>query len=309
MHEGASRFQQTSISIRVNEVALNNFQKGIYTNLKVLYGKIFLQNYISQFSPQFLFTSGDPNGRHSPRGMGLLYLWEIPFLLTGLYVVFKYFSFPVKITMLTWLLVAPLPAALSVPAPHALRSLNILPIPQILTAIGVFYIFFTFTKSIRKLYVVTLILLIVLFFVRYVNLYNFSNTKNNVVDWADGYKQLTKYIFAKEEAYNKVIISGHYWEPYVFFLFYKKYDPKLYQEHGTSYGFGKYVFGGTSWDKDKNSQELGNVNLREFAKTSRRLLVALSPQEYDAQKENINKLTEIKNHNNETVFIVGEVKF
>lgn len=308
MRDGTSRFQQTSISIKVNEVALSNFQKGTKTNRKILYAKIFLQNYISQFTPQFLFISGDSNGRHSPRGMGLLYLWELPFLLVGLYIVFRYFSFPVKAILFIWLLAAPLPAALSIPVPHALRTLNILPMPQALAAIGVFYIFFIFTKHARKLYAAALILVIGFFFIRYINLYSYTNTKSNVVDWADGYKQLTEYVIAKESSYDKVLISGHYWEPYVYFLFYKKYNPKMYQKNGSSYEFGKYVFGGTSWDKDKNSQELGDVNLRKYAKTSGRLLVALSPEEYNAQKDSINKLTEIKNQNNEAAFIVGELK-
>ena len=308
MHEGSSRFKQTSISITVNQIALDNFQKGIKTNRKLLYATTFFQSYISQFTPQFLFTRGDPNGRQSPRGMGMLYLWEIPFLLIGLYVVIKYFSFPIKISIFIWLLSASLPAALSIPTPHALRSLNILPIPQVLSAIGVFYLFFVFTKSLRKLYVTVLILLTAFFFVRYVSLYNYTNTRSNVVDWADGYKQLTEYVFAKKANYDKILISGHYWEPYIYFLFYSKYDPKSYQESGTSNGFGKYVFGGTSWDKDKNSQELGNINLRKYANTSGHLLVALSQEEYDLQKDNINRLTEIKNHDNQTVFIVGTVK-
>jgi 4-amino-4-deoxy-L-arabinose transferase-like glycosyltransferase len=308
LHEGASRFNQTNISVEINQIALGNFQKGIKTNRKLVYVTTFLKNYISQFTPQFLFTSGDPNGRQSPRGMGMQYLWEIPFLIIGLYVILKYFSTPVKISLLAWLLAAPLPAALSIPTPHALRALNILPILQIATAIGVVYLFFTFTKSIGRLYVVLLFLLISFFFVRYINLYNYTNTKSNVADWADGYKQLAQYVHANEISYDKILISGHYWEPYIYFLFYNKYDPKIYQESGTSNGFGKYVFGGTSWDKDKNSQELGSVNLRKYAKTSKYLLVALSPEEYNDQKNNITKLTEIKSHNNGVVFIVGEVK-
>jgi 4-amino-4-deoxy-L-arabinose transferase-like glycosyltransferase len=308
LHEGAARFNQTSISIEVNQIALENFQKGIKTNRKLVYATAFLKNYISQFTPQFLFTSGDPNGRQSPRGMGLLYLWEIPFLITGLYVIFKYFSSPIKIVLLTWLLAAPLPAALSIPTPHALRALNILPIPQITAAIGAVYLFFTFTKSIRKLYVVLLFLLISFFFVKFVNLYNYTNSVSNVADWGDGYKQLTRYVFANGASYDKVLISGHYWEPYVYFLFYNKYDPRLYQESGTSNGFGKYVFGGTSWDRNKNSQELGDIGLGKYARTSKRLLVALSPEEYAGQKNNMTKLTEIKNYNNEVIFIVGEIR-
>lgn len=308
LEEGSSRFDQTSITIAVNQTALVNFKKGIPTNRKVLYAGIFLQDYLSQFTPQFLFIQGDPNPRQSPRGMGMLYLWEIPFLLVGLYIIYKYFSSPVKIIIFTWLLAAPLPAALSIPVPHALRTLNILPVPQIITALGVSYLFFVFTKNIRKLYAVLLIVLIVFFFVKYAGLYNLTNTKSNVSDWADGYKQLTQYVFANDRNYDKVLISGHYWEPYAYFLFYKKFDPKIYQEKGTSNGFGKYVFGGTSWDKNKNSQELGDVNLRKYAGTSGKLLVALSPEEYIPQKDNIIKLTEIKDHNSQTVFIVGKAK-
>jgi len=306
--EGSSRFDQTSITIAVNQTALVNFQKGIPTNRKVLYAGIFLQDYLSQFTPQFLFIQGDPNGRQSPGGMGMLYLWEIPFLLVGLYAIYKYFSSPVKITIFTWLLAAPLPAALSIPVPHALRTLNILPVPQIITALGVICLFFVFNKNIKKIYVAVLALLILFFFVRYVGLYNFTNTKSNVADWADGYKQLTQYVFANDKDYDKVLVSGHYWEPYAYFLFYKKFDPEIYQDKGTSNGFGKYVFGGTSWDKDKNSQELGDINLRKYAKTKGKLLVALSPGEYIPQKDTIIKLTEIKNHNNQTVFIVGKAK-
>jgi 4-amino-4-deoxy-L-arabinose transferase-like glycosyltransferase len=306
--EGSSRLNQTSITIAVNETAAVNFQKGIPTNRKVIYAGIFLQDYLSQFTPQFLFTGGDPNGRHSPRGMGMMYLWELPFLLLGLYVVFKYFSSPSKISLLIWLLAAPLPSAISIPTPHALRTLNILPVPQIIVSIGVAYLFFVLDKNVKKIYAAVLALLIIFFFVRFIGLYNFTNTKSNVADWADGYKQLTGYVFANDSTYDKVLISGHYWEPYAYFLFYKRFDPKAYQTLGTSNGFGKYVFGGTSWDKDKNSQELGDINLRKYAKTSSRLLVALSPQEYDKQKQNISELTQIKDHNNQIIFVVGKVK-
>jgi len=306
--KGSTRFNQTNITNKVDEIQLTDFQKGINVNRKILYGKIFLQNYIAEFNPQFLFFSGDPNGRQSPRGMGLLYVWELPFLLIGLYVLLRQFPFPVKSSIIVWLLAAPLPAALSIPIPHALRSLNILPMPQVLTAIGVFYIFLLLNKNMQKIYAVVLVAIIVAFFVRYTNLYIYTNTKSNVADWADGYRQLTQYVFANEKSYDKVLITGHDWEPYIYFLFYSKYNPKAYQESGTSNGFGKYVFGGTSWDKDKNSQELGDVNPREYAGTDKKLLIALSPEEYRGQKDNINKLADIKNHAGKIVFIIGSAK-
>jgi 4-amino-4-deoxy-L-arabinose transferase-like glycosyltransferase len=308
LREGSARFNQTSISTEVNKLSLSNFKKGVNINRKIIYTEVFFQNYLSQFSPQFLFISGDPNGRHSPRGMGMLYLWEAPFLLIGLYILLKRFSFPAKSSVLIWLLASPLPAALSTPAPHALRALNILPMPQILTAIGVVAIYFILKRNMRNFYLGIISIFILFFCIRYGNLYNYTNTRSNVADWGDGYRQLTEYIFAKESSYDRILISGHYWEPYVYFLFYKKYDQKIYQKSGTSNGFAKYIFGGTSWDKDKNSQELGNINLRSLAATSGPLLVALSPDEYHLQEKNINVSENIKNNNGNIVFIVGKLK-
>ncbi len=288
-----------------HESGLDQLNKIFYNRRYVFLRKV-IDNYLVHFGPRFLFINGDGNGRHGVVGLGLLYIWELPFLLIGILSVLKIRS-KFKNIIFIWFALAPIPAALSLPAPHALRDLNVLPVPQMLVAVGIFTIVSLFRNKRRFLFIAFLSLTVVFFFSRYLFIYYTVTAKIKSSDWADGYKQLASYVLVRESSYDKVIISGHYWEPYVYFLFYKKYDPELYQKSGSSYGFGKYIFGGTSWDKDKNSQELGDVNLREFAKTSGRLLVALSPQEYDTQKKNINKLTEIKNHNNEMIFIVGEV--
>ncbi len=279
----------------------------IFYNRRYVFLRKIIDNYFIHFGPRFLFINGDGNGRHGAVGLGLLYMWELPFLLIGIASVLRIQS-KFKYIIFIWFALAPIPAALSVPSPHALRDLNVLPIPQLFVAIGIFTVVSLLRNKRRFLFIVLLSFMVLFFVSRYLFIYYVVTAKVKSSDWADGYKQLTEYVFTKEKSYDKIIISGHYWEPYAYFLFYKKYDPAMYQKYGNSNGFDKYLFGGTSWDKDKNSQELGDVNLREFAKTSRRLLVALSPQEHDMQKENITKITEIKNHNNETVFIVGEVK-
>lgn len=305
--EGSSRFQQTSISIQVNEEAIKDYQKGISSNRKLLYARVFLENYLAEFSPQFLFISGDQNGRHSPRGMGLLYLWEIPFLVLGFYVLVRKFAFKVSGTVFVWLLASPIASALSIPDPHALRSLNLLPIPQIITALGVFYLAGLLPKNFLRIYVGTMVVIICLFFVNYIKLYNLSNTKLVVSDWGDGYKQLITYINKNENKYDRIIISGHYWQPYMYELFYKQYDPEKFQLFGSSQQFDKYIFGGTSWDLNVGKPELNRINLKEFAHSSN-VLVALSPEEYKDQVQNISVNYKIKDHNGKTVFIVGNLK-
>lgn len=289
----------------VNESGYGVLNRIFYNRYYVFIRKI-IDNYLLHFSMRFLFISGDGNGRHGVIGMGLLYLWELPFFMIGIITLLRVTG-KLKLIIFLWALLAPIPSALSVPSPHVLRDLNFLPLPQIFTAIGLSTAtIFRFNKR-RVLFIVFLICIIIFFISRYLFLYYLVTAKIKSSDWADGYKQLTQYVFANEKKYDKVIISGHYWEPYIYFLFYKKYDPYMYQKYGNSNGFDKYLFGGTSWDKDKNSLELGNLDLKKYAKANH-LLVALSPEEYSPQQQNINKLTEIKDHNNQLVFIVGEIK-
>lgn len=264
---------------------------------------LLVPNYIKHFNFKFLFLEGDGNLRHGVKGMGLLHIWMAPFIILGTVVLF-FLPVKVRLLILLWLIIAPIPAALSLPAPHALRSLNILPIPQILTAIGLVTTF-AFIPRYAKVYAITIFMLIVsISMYYYLYLYYNENAKAASVYWADGYKQLTHYIFKYETKYDKVIISGHYWQPYIYFLFYKQYDPKMFQEHGSKQKFDKYLFGGTSWDR--NGKELHNVDLVKFAGTTN-TLVALSKTEYRSQEKKVKKLTEIRTHDGQVIFIVGEL--
>ena len=45
----------------------------------------FQQNYLGNFSFDYLFFHGDQDGRHSVKKLGELYLWQLPFFLIGIY--------------------------------------------------------------------------------------------------------------------------------------------------------------------------------------------------------------------------------
>ncbi len=305
--EGASRYQQTSLSNKVEQVALDNFQKGRPVNKKILYLSTFLEGYVSEFTPQFLFLTGDPEGRHGARNMGMLYLWEFPFVLLGGWFIFKKTSSTIFYTVLLWVLAAPIAAAISIPTPHALRLLNILPMPQLLTALGVICILAMLPKFMKKPFIAVLSVVVLIFFVNFVRQYSLTNTKLVVSHWGDGYKQLVENIEVTESKYDKIVISGQYWQPYMYFLFYEKFSPVNFQKIGNSEHFGKYIFGGTSWDLEVGRLELDKVDLKVLA-GSRKTLVALSPDEYKAQETNLRFLTAVQDHNGKTVFIVGELK-
>ncbi|MDE2589132.1 MAG: hypothetical protein KGL95_05660, partial [Patescibacteria group bacterium] len=282
----------------------NTMLSKIMYNRRLVLAKIFVGNYLSHFSPDYLFFNGDANGRHGPRNMGILYVWEIPFVLFGLFLLFK-MTGPVRNTILLWILLAPLPAAVTVPTPHALRTLNMLPMPMLITAFGVVGTYWLVKSFWKKVFVVVMVVVVSGFFIAYLqNYYGFS-ARVTSADWADGYKQLMHYVMPRENNYDRIVISGHYWNPYIFALYYKRYDPEKYQQSGSRSGFGKYLFGGTKWEAGEH--ELEGVNIEAWAK-SNNILVALSPEEYPSQKANIHELTRIYNHNDDLVFIVGEIK-
>lgn len=124
----------------------------------------FLKNYLSNFSLDFLFFSGDGNGRHGVREMGLLYLWQLPFIVVGIVNLIKkagdaspamagratglrlpkHMLRPAKAgpaaiqnIMMLWLLLSPLASSLTRPNPHALRSLLMVIPLAYFTAVGI----------------------------------------------------------------------------------------------------------------------------------------------------------------------------
>ncbi len=240
------------------------------------------QNYVSNLSPQYLFISGDPEIRHGARGLGVLYWIDEPLLLAGLWFLLTQRSKGCWL-LLGWVLLAIIPAAIALPNPHALRSLPAAWGYLMSIALGIWWVSERFTK--RTWIVLGLIGIGYLgCFLFFLYQYFVVTPPLAAYNFGDGYKQLHAYL-QSQKGYDKFIISGEYWKPYIYFLFYDRYDPSLYQKTGSESGYGKYLFGPTGWDQvDAKMAGLSNVNLSSYAGTNK-VLVALSPKEYHFQRE------------------------
>jgi len=310
--EGFTRSNQASVINNSQEKVLEFSKKQekvggvvgkIIFNRRVVYTTEYIEGYLSHFSPNFLFFNGDSNLRHGVRGVGVLYLWGAIFIIPGIIALLR-LERKTKLVIIIWILAAPVAAALSVPTPHALRSLYMIPMIQLIVALGMIWIYQLVGKRYQKGFILVTTGIILYFFVSFISSYFGEYSKYSSSEWADGYRQLAQYVFENENKYEKVIISGHFWQPYIYFLFYSKYDPSVYQASGDKKGFGKYLFGGTSWDMA--GRELGELDLEEYGETPN-LLIALSPIEYSLQKEKVRVVHTIINHNNEPVFFLGEL--
>ena len=243
----------------------------ILDNRRFEFAKSIVSGYVSHFDFNWLFITGDIARHHAP-GMGIMSLWELPFLLIGIYMlVFGRFERSAKLAIFLWFLIAPIPASITSGVPHSVRTLNFLPTFQVFTAIGVLSVISSISKiqyQILKIPIKYLIFSMCIFFaifniVYYLNQYFVQQNYFNSKEWQYGYKEAVSEINRVEGKYSKIIVSNqpHLDQSYMFFLFYLKYPPSLYQKDGAfssggfreNHKFGKYEFRPIDWNKEIKS--------------------------------------------------------
>ena len=190
------------------------------------YSKEFLTHYFDHYNFDYLFLTGDLNPRHSTQYAGHLFLVQFPLLLLGLFFIFK--NKQTKLyPILIWLLLAPIPAALTKATPHALRSLSLVIPFSIISAYGLF-------SLIKRKWLVYLCLLVLLFeFFRFQYIYHFNYPKLHQFHWQYGYQQLIEYLKPIEPDYQNVYFSRTLGRPSIYYWFYNKTDPSLVQAAGS----------------------------------------------------------------------------
>ncbi|MFH2062155.1 MAG: glycosyltransferase family 39 protein, partial [Candidatus Beckwithbacteria bacterium] len=186
------------------------------------YTKTFLDHYLDHFNFNYLFISGDSNPRHSTQLVGSLYLIQLPLLIFGLFSLFKNKKSEL-IPILVWIILAPIPAALTKATPHALRSLLLLIPLTILCAYGAVQLI----KSKLLIYIFTIILLFE--FSRHQYIYHFNYPKLHQSQWQYGYQELMEYINQNKDKYDTIYVTRKLGRPSIYYWFYSKTKPSLVQ--------------------------------------------------------------------------------
>lgn len=249
-------------------------------NRRLRYGKEIIANYVSHFDMKWLFLTGDVSRHHAPF-IGLLYLWELPFLLLGIYYfLFSEYSVKTKILIFGWVLIAPVAASVTTGVPHAVRTLNFLPTFQIFTAFGLLglYSFFTKKQKMVRQAIFGIVTIFALFnIVYYLDQYFVQQNYYNSLDWQYGYKDAVAFVSGTQ--YKHVVVSNQppLDQSYMFFLFYLRYDPRLYQKETSNasggfreiHQFGRYEFRPIHWkDEQKNTDTLYVGRPNDFDETA-----------------------------------------
>lgn len=230
----------------VDDQASGNYLGLVFDNRRLIYAKTLLDGYLSHFSFRWLFLTGD-NDRHHAPDMGLLYLWELPFLLIGMFVVWRRGGKLAKL-LFAWFFIAPLAASPTSETPHAIRTLVFLPTFQIFTAAGITSTISNIKYQISnsntdyKKYVVLFasffyILFLIFNISYYIHMYFTHMNYEFSKFWQYGYKETVEFAAMHRSEYEKIVVSTSLEQPHMFFLFYLKYDPAKYlAEGGTASG-------------------------------------------------------------------------
>lgn len=270
---GTSVFSSQTEILKANSRKLdrdvqNNDKLGLLLdNRRIVYAKTILQGYLSHFDLNWLFIQGDI-ARHHAHGMGIMYLFELPLLLLGIYFLLMSGQFDKKtrLLILLWVLIAPIPASVTTGVPNAVRTLNFLPAIHVLSAVGLLsIILFINQQNIKNKLFILILAIYALFsmynFTYYMNQYFVQSNYYDSAYWQYGYKQAVDEAYKLQDKYKKIVVSNNESmnQSYIFFLFYLKYSPQEYQNVVNSRpdgvidnSFGKYTFRKIDWEKDSN---------------------------------------------------------
>lgn len=244
---GVSIFSDRGYIDRINEA------RGRYANPNAMYVKIlhnkpkeialeFSRNYFEHFWGEFLFISGDEIQRNKVPEFGQLYIWQFPVLVLAAFAISKRSKGWAPI--LLWLILAPLPAALTFQSPHALRAQSMVIPLTVLSAYGL-SIFSEYAQS-QKIKLVKAGLYIAVLgiigweFSRYLHEYYVHMAKTYPYSSQYGVKELVTYVSSNQN--SNVLVTSRYDQPYILFLFYTKYDPRKFQGKHTLTGRDEYGF-------------------------------------------------------------------
>jgi len=264
----SSSLEQSSINkINLVREGVPSFITQVIHN-KYLYAfKNFITNYTSYFSPEFLFTKGPGEESYAMiKGQGVLYWFEIPFLIAGILFIFKNYKNKLLQVLALWILLSPIPASLAGGIGYAAnRASVVLSAIQIVLALGFVHIYFYLKKilSFKKLIILysIFIILAALNFFYFLESY-FIQSKYKIATLREyGNVEALEYVKSLNKNYKEIIVSRKLSEPHIYAAVVFRYNPKDYQENTKNW---KYKEDGKDWVDEMIDYKLGNFTFRNI---------------------------------------------
>ena len=280
------------------------FHSEAYNFVRGVFGR-----YFNNFSGKYLFFEGDyQNQRHSSPYQGQMLIAEIIFLVIGIFSIIKNEDNKSKIFVILWLLLAPLSASLSRDQVSAVRTINFAIPLVILVSFGINYLI-NLKGKYSKLIVCVFGIFYLASFYYYLDSYFIHLPKNNDQFIYNHYKELVEEIAPIKDNYSLIEFQQSYAQPYMYFLFYSKYDPVKYQKENS---FIQSNFGDVGLvEKLDNIKFVNTVYMDYFPDVRPLLLVGNAiafPEEKILSNEGVNIIKKIEFLDGSPAYYIVEVK-
>jgi len=229
-------FDYTQAFIDKAGVERDGFLYKTYYSEPLNFTRGILGRWFNHFSGRFLFFEGDyQNPRHTAPNHGVMLLFDMVLLFSGLVFIAGKHKNKGMIFILSWLVLAPLPAVLSRDQVQAVRAFNLVIPLIVICAFGVENLKEMILKNKNCLTRKGCIILSLAFFsasfVFFLDAYFVHLPKYNAKHWYYGYKETVLTVSENQSMYGNILFKQSYDQPYIYFLFYQKYDPLKYQEN------------------------------------------------------------------------------
>lgn len=234
--------------------------KIIFHNKATVWVRMVTQNYLEHLSLNYWYIFGDNSLRYFLGNMGMFYLLELPFIIYGLYILWRD-KRRVALFFVFWVLLSPIPASL-VGKPFALRSMAMLPTPFFFVAYGInglirrvnstrFMMLCVFLLALGYVWSIFTVL------IRYYREYPvYAATW-----WGWENKAALDYAKSNESLYEKIFLSDYYSGITLAYAVYNKVDPLEYRrvinnpivlaDNRHFFRFGKLYFGSLDLDGER----------------------------------------------------------
>lgn len=273
----------------------------IFDNQKLLTFSLIASRYLYHFSPEVLFYEGTriSERAHIP-SLGLLNPLEFIWLIIGLAYLSRLKDKQSVWTLIALILISPIPGSLTLAEFSPVRALFMIIPLSVISGMGIYYLF---TKAKYAFLPIALLYLLV-FVYNYDIYYKHSQTAYST-EFNYGYKEAIQII--KDNPTSKVVFTDVLGQPYIYYVFYTKFDPKVYQQesHFTSGGL----------DVGKVGQ-VGNVEFHQFGadelnRQKDTLFVGSEGNinnQYDITGDNISLFKQIETPDKKIIFRVIKTK-
>lgn len=249
-------------------VILDHLRRGVNEYFLLFF--FWIKRYLNYFQADFLFFNGLNMTALGTLGLGVLHLFELPYLVLGIISLIKE-KLTNKKLIIIWILVGIIPASLTNNEQSSGRSLIILPVLLAIVSVGAIKLFYIISKIknilLRYGIISTFILVILITLINAFLVFTVHFPKQRGEAFMEGTKQTVLYALQNKDKYKEIVydptrgIEAPYIVniPHMYILFYSGYDPALYQSipkrHGKYlFSFDKFTIRRIDWRTDREKR-------------------------------------------------------